>query len=61
MKRLAISVTVERGGEEHGLVWFHQVAQEPLDLRGETHIGHTVGLVQHHNFDLVQIDIPPLA
>src|SRR5690606_6320001 len=36
---------VEGGGEQHGLAAGGDVAQQPLDLGQEAHVGHAVGLV----------------
>jgi hypothetical protein len=52
--------TVEGGGEEEGLVRALDVAQEPLDLGQEAHVGHAVGLVDHDDLDVVEPRLAPL-
>ena len=32
------------------------LAQNPLDLRGEPVIGHAIGLVEHKHFDLIEVE-----
>ena len=38
-----------RRGEEHGLPFCRRLLQHRLDVLGESHIQHLVGLVQHHD------------
>ena len=47
-------VAVEGGGEQHRLVAAATVAQDPLDLRSETVVGHAVGLVEGDDLHVVE-------
>jgi hypothetical protein len=44
----AVDDAVERGREQQRLVRAAHVAQHPLDLGQEAHVGHAVGLVEDH-------------
>ena len=50
-------VAVERGREQHRLVRAGDLAQDPLDLRREAVVGHAVGLVEHDDLDLVEVEL----
>ena len=50
-------IAVERCREQHRLVCAGDLAQDPLDLRCETVVGHAVGLVEHDDLDLVEIEL----
>ena len=50
-------VSVESGREQHGLIATRAAAEHPFDLRGETVVGHAVGLVEHHHFHGGQVDL----
>ena len=39
---------IERRGEQQGLMRAPDMAEDPLDLGQEPHVGHAVGLVEHH-------------
>ncbi len=51
-----VDVAVERGREEDGLTIGAAHVEELADLREETHVGHAVGLVEHHHVDVVETD-----
>ena len=56
-----VDVAVEGGGEQHRLgMGVAQMAENPGDLGREPHVGHAVGLVEHDQVDLVEIDLLPL-
>ena len=52
----AVDHPVEGGGEEQRLVRAPHVAQHPLDLGQEAHVGHAIGLVEHHCRDVCERD-----
>ena len=56
-----VNIAVERGREEHGLMRASQMAQQPFHLRHETHVRHSVGLVEHDHLDLAQVGVAALA
>jgi hypothetical protein len=45
------NVAVERRREQHRLGAAATVAEDPLDLRGEPLVGHSIRFVQHNNVD----------
>ena len=49
-------VTVESGGEQHGLATTGGEVEDASDGRHETHIGHAIGLVEHDALDLGEPD-----
>ncbi len=51
-----VDVAVEGGREQHGLMRRPDMAQHPLDLGQEPHVGHPVGLVEHDHGDVGQRD-----
>ena len=63
----ALDGAVERGREQQGLVTALDVAEHPLDLGHEPHVGHAVGLVEDDQADVGevgelavdQVDEPP--
>ena len=50
----------DRGGEQRRLVDLGQRAEDPLEVVGEAHVEHLVGLVEHDGLDLVEADRPAL-
>ena len=44
------------GGEQHGLLLAGQPLEDLLHVVDEAHVQHPVGLVQHEDFQLVQLD-----
>ena len=48
---------VEGGREQQRLVLVVDVAQEPLDLGQEAHVGHAVGLVDDHDLEAAELDL----
>ena len=53
----AVDHAVEGGREQQGLVVAVDVAEQPLDLRQEAHVGHAVGLVDHHDLEAAELDL----
>ena len=51
----ALDGAVERGREQQRLVAALDVAEHPLDLGHEPHVGHPVGLVEHDQPDVGQV------
>ena len=51
---------VERGREQQRLVIALDVAQDPLDLRQEAHVGHAVRLVDDHVLDIGDREVTAL-
>ena len=50
----------DRGREQRRLVDLGQRAEDPLEVVGEAHVEHLVGLVEHDGLDLVEADRPAL-
>jgi len=48
----------EGRGEQQVLPLLRQQREDLADVADETHVEHAVGLVQHQNFDLRQVDRP---
>ena len=44
------------GGEKQRLAYLGQVRDHLFDVVDEAHVQHAVGLVQHENFQFVQLD-----
>ena len=55
-----VDLAVERRGEQERLAVVRDLAHDPLDLRQESHVGHAVGLVDHEDADLVEVELAPL-
>ena len=49
-------VAVECCREQHCLMRSGDLAQNPLNLRGEPIVGHAIGLVEYEHFDLIEIE-----
>ena len=52
-----IDRAIERRREQQRLVGRGDAAQQPLDLRQESHVGHAIGLVEHDRADVVEADV----
>ena len=48
---------VEGGGEQQRLVLVVDVAEQPLDLGQEAHVGHAVGFVDHDELEAAELDL----
>ena len=46
----------EGGGEQQALTLGRQQREDALDVGDEAHVEHAVGLVQHQDFDLTEVD-----
>ena len=51
-----LDVAVERGREQQRLAIGPDLVEDAVDLGKEAHVGHAVGLVHHHDVDLVEAD-----
>ena len=50
-------VSVERGGEQHGLAPCGGLVEQAPDSRDESHVGHAVGFVDHDLVDSGQVGL----
>ena len=52
------NVLVESGAEEQRLTFSfaRQLGDDPLDVRDESHVEHSVGFVDHQHFDLREVE-----
>ena len=50
--------TVERGREQQRLALGRGQVEQALDLGQEAHVGHAVGLVDHDDLDVGEVDDP---
>ena len=56
-----VDLAVERRGEQERLAIVRDLAQDPLDLRKEAHVGHAVGFVDRRAMrDLVEVELAAL-
>ena len=55
-----VDITVEGGGEEHGLALLRHHVEQLHDLGQEAQIGHAIGLVDHGDLDTVERHGAPL-
>ena len=55
-----LDFAVERGGEEQRLAVRLNLVEEATDDGQEAHVGHAVGLVEHDDMDVGEIDITAL-
>ena len=58
----AVDGAVEGRGEQQRLVRaLGDAAKHPLDLGHEAHVGHAVGLVEHQDVELVDLELAAVA
>ncbi len=52
--------SIQGCGEQHRLVVYFNMSENPLDLRKESHIGHAIGFIYHDAFNQGNVDSFPV-
>jgi hypothetical protein len=52
--------SIQGGGEEQGLAIVRDLVQKTLYFRQKAHVGHTVGFIDHNDFNFVEAHIAAL-